>query len=430
MKLIASLLLSLTACQLWAQSADTLKIMAYNLLNYRNTTNQCTAATNDPVAKETNLRTLFFYYKPDVFICNEIGANPQSNYALLLDNVLNANGATSYRAANFSNNSFSSLVNMLYYNSDKVGLLRQDAITRDLANQQLVRVIDVYHLYYKDPNLAATQDTVFFTVIAAHLKAGTTAADASERARATAALMDYLQKNVVSGNVIMGGDLNVYNSSDAAYQNLVGFSNTAYRLYDPIDQPGSWSGSSTYRFYHTQSTRSSTTNGGCFSGGGLDDRLDHLLVQFPLLAPANRMRYLENSYRALGNDGNDFNQELDVNNNSLPTAIAQALYNISDHLPVKMEVEIDRITVGRPASPSVAVYHPTLVTHHLPVQWNTALPADCSINLYSVTGYLVAKQAATAGFADVAVHQLPAGLYIVTMESRQGIHYRARVLKQ
>lgn len=418
----------LLSLPVFSQQTDTLKVMVYNILNYRNTTNQCTNTTNDPSAKESDLRTLFLYYKPDVLVCNEIGAQPTNNYAFIQDNVLNVNGETAYRSANYSNNSFSSLTNMLYYNSEKIGLLKQEAVTRGTNNQFLVRVIDIYHLYYKDPNLTAGADTVKFTVIAAHLKAGDSPSDRAERADMAEALMDYLSSRQIQGNVMVMGDFNLYSSTEGAYQQLTNYSNTAVRFYDPVDKPGNWSGSSTYKLYHTQSTRSNNTNGGCFSSGGMDDRFDFILTQFPVLAPNNEFRYIENSYQAIGQDGTFFNQAFDVNQSNLPTPVAQAIYDISDHLPVKMEVEVDRLQGVGMAVPTLAIWHPTLVDENLLIHYEADLPQGL-FTLYQLDGRPVAQQAGGQGQTAIALGHLAPGMYVLTYQSpSSGIIWRSKLL--
>lgn len=427
-RLFLTTLVLLSGLHLLAQSADTLKLMTYNLLNYRNTTNQCTSTTNNTNDKEAALRTLFLYYKPDLLICNEVAATPQNSYAFIQDNVLNVNGETAYRSAAYSNNRFSSLVNMLYYNSEKIGLLRQDAIERDGSNQFLVRVIDVYHLYYKDPNLSTGADTVFFTVLAAHLKAGNSSSNAAERSAAATAVMNYLSTNTIAGNILLMGDLNVYSDQEGAIQAFTNFSDQRVRFYDPIDQLGNWSSNNAYRFYHTQSTRLNNTNGGCFSGGGMDDRFDFILAQFPVLAPTNNFRYIDNSYHALGQDGRDYNQELDVNNNTLPSVIAQAIYDISDHLPVKMEVSVDRIVgVGIQKDSSPHIVHPSLVQHSLPLQ-HAVLTTGYFV-LYNLSGQQLASIPANGSHTNLPVPATQ-GLYLVTYEVDHRPVWRSKVVVQ
>ena len=70
--------------------------MTYNLLNYRNTTQQCTASTNSASSKEQDLNTIVTYVDPDILVCNEIGGSSAQPVDLLLINALNINGVTKY----------------------------------------------------------------------------------------------------------------------------------------------------------------------------------------------------------------------------------------------------------------------------------------------------------------------------------------------
>ena len=58
------------------------------------------------------------------------------------------------------------------------------------------------------------------------------------------------------------------------------------------------------------------------------------------------MRVLPESYHALGQDGNRFNGSIvSPQNDAIPANVAQALYNMSDHVPVIADFAIDA-TVG------------------------------------------------------------------------------------
>ncbi len=320
-----------------AQNTANIRGMSYNLLYYRQTTSSCTGATNSATAKDGYFKTIAQYIDPDFIVCNEIGSNPV-NADRILENVLNVDGVASWDQANYSNNSFSDLVNMLFFNTDVLGLHSQEYLDQDLQNQNLVRVIDLYRLYYKDPLLGQPgADTVFFTVVAAHLKAGNTPSDETQRDKAAAALMQHLATQVDDEAVILCGDLNVYSSSEPGFQKLVNSTFVSERFKDPINSLGAWSNSAQFAAVHTQSTRSSNTNNGCFSSGGLDDRFDFILTSDAVLNdPNSDVRYVPGSYKALGNDGMHFNKALtDVPaNNSVPSVVLTALSGMSDHLPV------------------------------------------------------------------------------------------------
>lgn len=349
-----------SAFRLEAQSTDTLRMMAYNLLHYRNFTTYCTLSNNNPTAKEGHLRTLFGYYLPHVLVVNEMGASPVTVADSLLRHVFDQVSTPGrYQRAAYSNNG-SSIINMLFFDSEKVALYRQDAIGRDLQDNNIVRVLDIYTLFVKDPALPQHRDTLFFTVAAAHLKAGSGSSDQAQRARATEALMAYLEQHELKGNVFFAGDLNLYGSSEAAFQHLTAHPTTEYRFYDPVNAIGAWSDNQSFAQHHTQSTRTSFTNGGCFASSGLDDRFDWILAHAPVLDPANRLHYVAGSYRAMGNNGNNFNQALyTFGNGSVPNAVAEALYMASDHIPVVMSLaaRLGPVGISQPHSPGLTVYH-------------------------------------------------------------------------
>ena len=53
------------------------------------------------------------------------------------------------------------------------------------------------------------------------------------------------------------------------------------------------------------------------------------------------------SFRVVGNDGMHYNQGIDEGTNfSVPANIRSALYAISDHLPVLVELEVQRLGIG------------------------------------------------------------------------------------
>jgi hypothetical protein len=173
----------------------------------------------------------------------------------------------------------------------------------------------------------------------AHLKAGSGNAEELERGRATEAVMATLDSMNATGNYIFAGDLNLYSSSEPAYQDLTNYIKPNLRFFDPINVSGTWHNSAARAFTHTQSTH---TSGGCFAGGGMDDRFDFLLASDEIINNTDKVRYIPNTYEALGQDGLRFNGSINIpTNNSVPTLISTALYNMSDHLPVLMDLEIN-----------------------------------------------------------------------------------------
>ena len=319
-----------------SQNQEVVTFLSYNLLNYRNETSFCTNTNNSPLAKENYFKTIFQYAKPDLIACNEVGANA-SNAAKILERCLNVDGETKYVMAPFTYTSGSNLANAFYYNSEEFALYSNDQINSEPGGQQLVRLIDVFRLYYQDANLVLGADTTFLTVFVAHLKAGDSSSDAADRAEATDALMEYIVSENITGNYIVAGDFNVYTSSENAFQNLIAPSNSSIAFIDPVNRLGAWNNNGSFADVHTQSTHFSSN--GCASGGGLDDRFDFILVSDAIKNNSNRIESIKSSYKAIANDGNHFNQSINnPANTSVPADVLDAIYNGSDHLPVVLDM--------------------------------------------------------------------------------------------
>lgn len=316
-------------------AGDTLRIMHYNLLNYRNSTAQCDGNNNDAIRKDAWLKSLVQHVKPHILTCNEIGAN-LVNAGRILDNALNTDGVTYFDQAQFTNNGFSSITNMLFYDTRRLGLKGQVTLKKDRNQADLLRVIDIYTLYDK-ASAGNSPDTLQLKVIVAHLKAGNTSDDKLERAKMTEALMDYIASQTRRFNYILCGDLNVQSAQETAFQNLISHPTEALRFFDPADAIGTWNENGNFANLHTQSTRSVAGNT-CFSGGGMDDRFDFILMSEEVKDHKLKLEYLEQSYRALGNDGKRFNGDINGSTNkSLPQNLLDALYGLSDHVPVVAE---------------------------------------------------------------------------------------------
>lgn len=320
-----------------AQQKDTLTVMSYNLLFYRQTTSFCTNSNNNPATKDAAMRTIIDHTLPDILVVNEMGGGSSLYSFQLALNALNKNGRSYYNTSNPMGIG-QSLINVLYYDNRKLVLEKQETITKDLQNNNLVRLIDLFTLRYKDTNLAVHKDTTRINIIVAHLKAGSSTADQNERADATEAIMAHLDSNNAIGNYLFAGDLNVYRSTEAAYQDLTAYIDTSLRFHDPINLPGNWTNNGFYSSIHTQSTQ---TSGGCSARGGMDDRFDFILASDEVMNNTDKIKYINNSYQALGQDGNRFNGSiLSPTNNSVPMAVSQALSDMSDHLPVLMDLEL------------------------------------------------------------------------------------------
>ncbi|KXB08415.1 hypothetical protein AKJ55_01045 [candidate division MSBL1 archaeon SCGC-AAA382M17] len=306
---------------------------------YGKNTDFCDVSNNSVAERQSHLKKILNYVRPDIFTVNELDGNasePIKNDAThLLDNTLNVNGITYYRKAPFQK---TYLANTLFYNANKLRLYSYKPIPFYVGNHE--KIFNAYTFYYNGRHLSQSLDTTFLTCFVIHLKSGNDDTDALQRANEAEILMDYIDNEMPnSGNYIICGDLNVYSSGERAFQILTKSCTTKSGFYDPVDQSGNWHNNEKYKLYHTQSTH---LGDGCFSSGGMDDRFDFILLSNAIMGGVKGIRYIQDSYEILGQDGQGFNSLLRVKNNeAVPVRIAKALYNFSDHLPVKLSLRID-----------------------------------------------------------------------------------------
>jgi hypothetical protein len=426
--LLVILLFPLT---LYAQSS--IRVMQYNLLYYGTYPSFCPVPVNDVEAKDDYLKTIFEHVMPDVFCVNELGSG-DVNASRILNNVLNTNGRSYYRRALSANNGTSTIVNMLYFDSRKLRLHSQEQVQRDLNNTNLVRIIDLYKLFLNDPNLEQTRDTTFITFIVAHLKAGSSSSDAAQRARATAALMDLIASKGEQENYIFSGDFNLYTSSETAYQNMINYPDPSFRFYDPIEEPGAWSNNTDYLNIHTQSTRTTAnSNNGCFASGGSDDRFDFIMISESVKNNALKVKYKPDSYTVIGQDGNRYKQPVnDPANFSAPADVINALFEMSDHYPLALDLELDISLNMKNFVKNENIKFVNPVKDILDLQ----IECDCNqplLEIISLTGSVIyKKQINDIGnkfYHKADLSSLPHGIYHLKITNSNGESFGKKFIK-
>ena len=384
-----------------AQAQDTIKFMTYNILNYPDIN----------TSRIAYLKTIVQHIKPDVFLVNEI--TQPVGATNIISQALNQNGISYYEKALYVQSPDDE--NMLFYNTQKLGLVDQNTITTSL------RDFNEYILYYKEPGMNAQSDTVYFYVYAAHLKAGNTAADISQRGSETSVLKSYLSTRAYAENTVVTGDMNVYNNSEAAYINLTG--STQANLYDVVGS-GIWHANTFYKMHFTQSTRTVAIDGG--STGGMDDRFDMILFSDDMQTGSKGAKYIPGSYRAVGQDGLRLNSSLiDPVNNSEPTNVINALYYMSDHLPVYMEVAVGgNVGVNEESITPLKVY-PVPASDILYVKVNAAVK---SIDLIDLSDRVLTLTPEISGdVMKIDVSAFATGSYMLRVETSIG-SYTERII--
>lgn len=417
MRLKCFLLLTIISLSTSLFAQDTIRMMQYNLMYYTDNSgiSDCNSSTNNLANKDENVKTIFQYVKPDVFCVCEMGSS-MTYVNRLLNNAINVDGVDYYRNGPLTNYSGGSIANMIYYDSRKLTLYDNYYVTTSY------RDINGYKMYYNSTDLEHG-DTVFVTFWIMHLKAGSSDANAAARYVQTQRLMSRLEAMGAPDNYVVSGDFNVYGASENCYQELVNYSNSFYRFYDPIDRPGEWNNNGQFADIHTQSTHTEST--GCFSTGGMDDRFDIILVSPYINYGSQRVKVLPETYHALGQDGNRFNKSIVYpTNNSIPNAVAQALYNQSDHLPVITDFAIEASPVGvqeRAADFSISAVNP--VRDNLTVNVLTPNADVYQFQVYAMDGRLLAQyeEALDGGCHTVRFpFEYAKGLYVLKVtDSRQ-----------
>ncbi len=422
-KLLLVLFIILGAFTVRAQ--DTLTFLQYNLLNYGNFTSYCTTTNNNVSRKNGFIGTIVHYVKPDIFSVNEI-TGTRTYHKDLLDNALNTGGVNYYKMAESLSPDGAYLVNMLYYNKNKLGLASH------IIAQTYVRDVDVYKLYYKSANLNQG-DTTFIYCVVAHLKAGSSTSDATKRAVMAKNTMDYIATHNPDNNYLLMGDFNLYTDQETAFQDFINYTTPAIRFTDPVNQIGDWHNNQKYSHYHTQSTH---TSGGCAVGGGMDDRFDFILLSNNVKYGNKKVKYVAGSFHVVGQDGKHFNLAIDDSptNTSVPANVLNALYNNSDHLPVTLKVAVDQPT-GIPQFQSDI--EQLSFTNPVKDVFNFRVDADKATSLQVEVFSLVGKKVMQHQFSIYRGHSqktmdisnLPKGLYILRFTETNGQSFSRKLLK-
>lgn len=290
---------------------DTIKIMTYNVLDYPNSNGS---------SRNAAFQTILSYNTPDILVVQEL--NELAGMFDFLNNVLTPVNPK-YKAAWFINGPTTD--NGLYYDSTKFSFISNVPLYTSLRD---INEFTMVHLL--------TGDTLLLYDV--HLKASSGSANENQREGQVQVLRNRTNSLTPGTHFMVLGDFNIYGSFEAAYQDLLNTSGSGY-FVDLYNLQGTWNNNS-FSNYHTQSTRLSTV-GSAGAGGGLDDRFDMILFSQSIIDTGG-INVIPSSYDEFGNDGNHYNVSINTGSNlNVPSNVAQALYDASDHLPV-----ITKLTFG------------------------------------------------------------------------------------
>ncbi|MCX7835842.1 MAG: hypothetical protein N2450_07215 [bacterium] len=358
-----------------AQPADTLRVLVYNILNYPNSQGS---------QRNPYFRKIFRYVKPDVILLGEMIS--QVGIDSMLTRNLNIAGTTDWSAAPFIDGPDTD--GALLYRTTKVQFLGQDTIGTELRN------INVYRI--KPLNGDSTTITTFLLM---HLKASTGNSNVQQRGREASRARQYANNLPPNSKFVYCGDLNLYTSTEVAYNVLTSDgTNINGKAYDPLTA-GTWTDNAAFASIHTQSTRTTQLSDGGATGG-LDDRFDFILPSMAFLDTTSA-KLLNNTYVALGNDGNHFNQAINqLPNLAVPDSIAEALYFASDHLPLYGDLIYYRPIQLRPSTPLNLTAHRE--ENAIRLRWNR-VNTDTLGNPILIQGYKI--YSSNTGYGNWTLHQ-------------------------
>jgi len=327
-------------------SAQTeIKTMFYNLLNF---------PSSDPGAREDTLKKIIDFHPVDLLMVCELLSDAGAQK--ILDEVLNADGGDTFARATYvpqqSNpNSDHKLQQTIFYDQNKLHLVDQ----YELITPR--RDINVYEMWVEN-DLSA--DTTWLDVYVTHFKSSQGFSNEQLRYQAAQVFTDHLETRPANHNVILAGDLNLYDADESAYLELLSAANNT-TIEDPIDTFGPWHANDTYDFVHSQSTRSNPIFGDG-AGGGLDDRFDFILASSEVMAGGKGLKYVEGSYATIGNNRECFDQSILLcQDEDMPIDVLRALYHMSDHLPIAANFETSSFVsgIGSTSKNSLDIVHPS-----------------------------------------------------------------------
>ena len=335
---IASALLAITLSAGSASASDGLRVASWNITNYDggNITN-----LQNVVYGEFNANQ----FAPDIILLQEIETS--GALAQLVSGLNAASGSPGdWTSGQFFSGGGGGINTALVYRSSVVDLVGSTLVAPNGGTGANPRNIVRYDVRLED---YLAEETVM-ALYPVHMKAGSSSSDQARRLVEAQIIRSDAETLPAGRHIIVGGDFNIQSAFQGAYQELTSFqANNNGRVLDPINAPGSWNNNFTYRNIHTQDP---------VGGGGMDDRLDQLLLssglgdgigleyigQFQTAWDLNTPNDPNHSYRCWGNDGTSYNQRLTTTGNTMVgPSIANSIISLAGntgHCPVYLDMVV------------------------------------------------------------------------------------------
>jgi endonuclease/exonuclease/phosphatase family metal-dependent hydrolase len=383
-------------------------VMFYNLLNY---------PTINEAARTDDLTLILNTYRPDIFaVCELNNATGASNILSILQMY-----DPTFQMATFVTNSSddtngnsNSLQQLIFYNHKVVLETQHSPLATSLR--------DINHYTFLLNSADLSSDPQRFDFYVTHLKASQGVTQEAQRAAMVNVFTADLANLPTDRHVLFAGDLNFYRNTEAANVALLDPTNNI-RLIDPVNRQGNWHNNSSYIDTFTQSTSTTGVNGG--ASGGFDDRFDFIYLSQNFLTDSSFL-FDPGSYQAIGNNGNNscFNQRIDSNNcsgSSYTPTIRNALYNFSDHLPIFLEIQTDKVLSRERFETSkelLTLVNGNYVTNQLTIKLNNTNLPKPKLVFVNTLGQTIKRIAITNNsLTDIIVSDLASGMYYIKLEN-------------
>lgn len=386
------------------KSQDTVHVVSYNLLSY-----------NSSIDRNNDFKKIFNLLKPDIIIVQEIVG--QEGVTNLLDNVLKE-VKSNYEAGEFIDDPNTDIDQGLFYNSDKFEFLSSSSI------DGYPRPIYIFNLKHKETG----ENFVIYNL---HLKASKGGDNETMRRDQVIELKNYISEQN-DNFYIVGGDFNIYSTTESAYQSLFDITESGKgNLHDIINITGTYN-DPLYANIHTQSTRTTQFGGG--SHGGLDDRFDFILFSDSVMY-GDRIFVIDSTYNAVGNDGLHYNSALNLSpNESVSMDISNALHDASDHLPVSVKIIFSKENIYREVlnvesykqKNTLSIYpNPTLDKLFIQSLHEKII----NIELYSLEGRIIKKIEVNSNDYTMNLSSIISGTYFLKLDFKNFIE-KIRLVKK
>lgn len=365
------LLLAFSFSCFFATGQEAIRTMFYNLLDFPEAY---------PPDRPEILAEIIDEINPDIFMVCELQSEEGAD--IILESSLNTNGEK-YARAPFIPSKSGALEHqqLVFYRKKMFTLEEIEAIETE------VRDINYYQLKLLTSDQST--DPVLIDIFITHLKSSPGNANEQLRLEMVQLLTSRLETMDPNSFVIFSGDLNFYTSLEPGYQELLNPDNNII-MADPLDRPGNWHENRNYMDIHSQSTRIYSGPFGAGAGGGLDDRFDFILISENMLEDP-KLKYIPNSYRIIGNNGNCFKNN--INSPDCTGFYSQEfrdnLYNMSDHLPVVLDLETNKeivLTAPDFVRQDFIKLKETLVQYWLNIEISSEVSKNISLEIYNVFG--------------------------------------------